>query len=103
MPFFIKAISNSLKMYPVLNSTLDDQVQNITYHNYHNIGIAMDTSMGLIVPVIKEVQDKTFLEIARELNRLQKLGKEAKFSQADLSDGTFSISNIGAVSFFLQF
>lgn len=97
MPFFIKAVSNALTKYPVLNSKIDDKQENIIYYNSHNIGVAMDTPGGLAVPVIKNVQNKTILEIAKELNRLQELGKNLKFTPTDLSDGTFTISNIGAI------
>ncbi|GLV42956.1 Dihydrolipoamide branched chain transacylase E2 [Carabus blaptoides fortunei] len=97
MPFFIKAVSNALSKYPVLNSKIDDKQDNIIYYNSHNIGVAMDTPGGLAVPVIKNVQSKTLLEITKELNRLQELGKNLKFTPADLSDGTFTISNIGAI------
>lgn len=97
MPFFIKASSNALSAFPVLNTRLDDKIQNIIYINNHNIGIAMDTPLGLVVPVIKDVQDKNILEIAEELNRLQGLAKQAKFAKEDLEGGTFSISNIGSV------
>ena len=64
----------------------------------HNIGIAMDTPQGLLVPNIKDVQGKTVLEVAQEINRLQELGINGALGSADLSDGTFTLSNIGSVS-----
>lgn len=98
MPFFIKAASNALQRYPVLNATLDTSGENIVYKGQHNIGIAMDTKAGLAVPVIKNVQKLTIIEINNELNRLIASGRNGTFSPQDLSDGTFTISNIGAVT-----
>ena len=63
----------------------------------HNIGVAMDTPDGLLVPNIKAVQNLSILEIAAELNRLQALGSAGKLSSADLTGGTFTLSNIGTV------
>eukprot|EP01027_Heterolobosea_sp_BB2_P025312 GEZU01038842.1.p1 GENE.GEZU01038842.1~~GEZU01038842.1.p1 ORF type:complete len:536 (+),score=172.90 GEZU01038842.1:116-1723(+) len=97
MPFFIKAASMALKHYPILNSSLSADQQNIIYKGAHNIGIAMDTPQGLLVPNIKNVQNLSIFEIAAELNRLQQLGKEGKLSTADLSGGTFTLSNIGSI------
>lgn len=99
LPFFLKATSNALLKYPVINSRLDEKKENIIFVKNHNIGVAMDTPNGLVVPVVKNVQNKGILEISKELNRLQALSKEARFSQEDLSGGTFTFSNIGAVSY----
>lgn len=97
MPFFIKAASNALSRYPVLNATVDGNCEKVTYCGAHNIAIAMDTKVGLAVPVIKNVDQLSIVEIAKELDRLMKSGKEGTFSAADLKGGTFSISNIGVV------
>lgn len=64
----------------------------------HNIGVAMDTDQGLIVPNVKNVQICSIFEIATELNRLQKLGSAGQLSTPDLTGGTFTLSNIGSVS-----
>lgn len=64
----------------------------------HNIGLAMDTSQGLLVPNVKNVQLLSVFEIAQELNRLQALGAAGQLGTADLTGGTFSLSNIGSVS-----
>lgn len=77
---------------------MDSNNENIIYWKHHNIGIAMATSNGLAVPVIKKVEHLTIVEIARELNRLMKNGKNGNFSPDDLTGATFSISNIGVVS-----
>ncbi|CAH0749751.1 unnamed protein product [Diatraea saccharalis] len=98
MPIIIKAASLSLTSFPILNSSLDSSCENITYKSSHNIGVAMDTPNGLVVPVIKNVQNKSILEIARELNTLQEKGVKGQLGLNDLSGGTFTISNIGIVS-----
>lgn len=64
----------------------------------HNIGLAMDTSQGLLVPNVKEVQVLSVFQVAQELNRLQALGAAGQLGSADLSGGTFTLSNIGSVS-----
>ena len=73
------------------------QAETITYKASHNIGLAMDTPMGLLVPNIKGVQQLTVFEIAVELSRLHALGLAGKLTSADLSGGTFSLSNIGSI------
>jgi len=101
MPFFIKAASKALEKFPIVNVKVDESCEKLTYRKSHNIGIAMDTSQGLVVPNIKNVQELSLLEVAKELNRLQELGKNGALRREDLADGTFSLSNIGAVSMFL--
>ncbi|KAM9832223.1 lipoamide acyltransferase component of branched-chain alpha-keto acid dehydrogenase complex, mitochondrial [Neosynchiropus ocellatus] len=97
MPFFIKAASLGLLHFPVLNSSLDDACQNITYKASHNIGLAMDTSQGLLVPNVKNVQLLSIFDIAQELNRLQSLGAAGQLGTPDLTGGTFTLSNIGSI------
>ncbi len=97
MPFILKAISLALKSYPVLNSSVNADVSKIIYKASHNLGVAMDTPQGLIVPNIKDVQVLTIFEIAQELNRLQRLGKEGRLGKDDLTGGTFTLSNIGVI------
>jgi len=97
MPIFIKAASLALNQYPILNSSLDKNNENIIYKASHNIGFAMDTPSGLLVPNIKGVQSLSLLEIAKEMERLIILGKNGKLGQTDLSRGTFTLSNIGSI------
>ncbi|GBO27330.1 Lipoamide acyltransferase component of branched-chain alpha-keto acid dehydrogenase complex, mitochondrial, partial [Araneus ventricosus] len=96
MPFFIKAASLALMEYPILNASVDEKCENLFYKASHNIGIAMDTPQGLLVPNIKNVQNLSVLQVALELNRLHDLGRKGSLNQNDLSGGTFSLSNIGA-------
>ncbi|XP_063434792.1 lipoamide acyltransferase component of branched-chain alpha-keto acid dehydrogenase complex, mitochondrial-like [Mytilus trossulus] len=97
MPIIMKAVSMALTEFPMLNASVDKTCENITYKAVHNIGIAMDTQDGLIVPNVKNVQSLSIFELAAELNRLQSLGLAGKLGTSDLSGGTFSLSNIGAI------
>ncbi|XP_027234584.1 lipoamide acyltransferase component of branched-chain alpha-keto acid dehydrogenase complex, mitochondrial [Penaeus vannamei] len=97
MPVFIKAASMALSHFPVLNASVDEKCENITYKASHNIGVAMDTSDGLVVPNVKGVQGLTLLEVAAELNRLQELGSRGSLKTQDITGGTFTISNIGTI------
>lgn len=97
MPFFIKAASLALDHFPILNASIDKTQESITYKAAHNIGVAMDTKQGLLVPNIKHVNHLSVLQIAQELNRLQELGKSGQLGTNDLSGGTFTLSNIGSV------
>ncbi|KAF3429647.1 hypothetical protein E2986_01599 [Frieseomelitta varia] len=97
MPFFIKAASRALEKLPQLNAWLDEERQALRVQKSHNIGIAMDTPEGLIVPNVKNVQNLNIVEIAKELNRLQELGRRSSIPPSDLSNTTFSLSNIGVV------
>ncbi|KAG5355982.1 Lipoamide acyltransferase component of branched-chain alpha-keto acid dehydrogenase complex [Yarrowia sp. B02] len=99
MPFFIKALSLALKDYPMVNAKVDlsGDKPAVLMRDFHNISIAMDTPNGLLVPTIKNVQDKTIVEIAADLQRLQTAGAAGKLSRDDLTGGTISISNIGNV------
>ncbi|XP_026729322.1 lipoamide acyltransferase component of branched-chain alpha-keto acid dehydrogenase complex, mitochondrial [Trichoplusia ni] len=97
MPIIIKATSLGLTQLPILNSSLDSNCEHIIYKANHNIGVAMDTPNGLVVPVIKNVQNKTILEIASELNSLQEKGTKGQLGLAEISGGTFTLSNIGII------
>jgi len=97
LPFIIKATSLALKDFPILNSSLSKEQTEIIYHGRHNIGVAVDTPQGLIVPNIKNVQDLTIMDIAKELLRIQSLAQQGRLTPADLSGGTFTLSNIGSI------
>ncbi|CAF2465282.1 unnamed protein product [Rotaria sp. Silwood2] len=97
MPFIIKACSQVLLDYPILNAHVDSKCETITYKGSHNIGIVMITKDSLFVPNIKNVQQLSITQITNELNRLQQLAQNGKLSTEDLTSGTFSLSNIGAI------
>ncbi|XP_012886850.1 PREDICTED: lipoamide acyltransferase component of branched-chain alpha-keto acid dehydrogenase complex, mitochondrial [Dipodomys ordii] len=92
-----QAASLGLLQFPILNASVDENCQNIIYKASHNIGIAMDTEQGLIVPNVKNIQVRSVFEIAAELTRLQKLGSSGQLSTPDLTGGTFTLSNIGSI------
>eukprot|EP00056_Hartaetosiga_gracilis_P002288 m.52332 g.52332 ORF g.52332 m.52332 type:complete len:468 (+) comp10992_c0_seq1:434-1837(+) len=95
MPFLIKAASVALEQHPILNCHVNENCTSYTIKAEHNIGVAMDTPAGLIVPNVKNVNSKSVFEIARDLNEIQALGKEGKLSVSHLTGGTFTLSNIG--------
>lgn len=99
MPFLIKAMSLAMDKYPIINARVDASgpKPQLVMRKQHNIGVAMDTPSGLIVPVIKNVGALNVLSIAQELHRLQNLAKSGKLSNADLSGGTITLSNIGNI------
>lgn len=102
LPIFVKCLSIALTHYPLMNAKLvgdenDISSIKINYRSSHNIGIAMDTPQGLIVPNIKNVQEKTIFEIASEIHRLSELGKKNAIPMSDLKGGTITLSNIGTI------
>jgi 2-oxoisovalerate dehydrogenase E2 component (dihydrolipoyl transacylase) len=97
MPILIKATSMALRHYPILNSSLAVDQSHIIYKAQHHIGVALDTPQGLVLPKIKDVQNKSIFEIAKELNFLQKQAKENRLSADQLTKGTFTLSNIGSI------
>jgi 2-oxoisovalerate dehydrogenase E2 component (dihydrolipoyl transacylase) len=97
LPFIIKATSMTLMHYPSLNAHTTADCTSVIHRASHNIGIAMDTPRGLMVPNIKDVQNLSILQIAAELARLAALGRDAKLGREDLTGGTFTLSNIGTI------
>ncbi len=97
LPFIMKAVTAALRQHPMLNASLDDELRYIELkHDYH-LGIATDTPDGLIVPVVRHVDQKNILTLAQELQRLAALARERRIPLADLRGGTFTISNYGAI------
>ena len=97
MPFFIKALSLALTEFPEMNVQLNDEATEVTYFDDHNVGMAVATKLGLMVPNVKQVQQKSLLEVAAEVTRLTNGAREGKLAQADMKGGTITISNIGVV------
>ena len=97
MPFFMKAMSLAINEFPILNSQVNADCTELTYFDEHNIGIAVDSKVGLLVPNVKDCQRKSIVEIANDLTRLTDLAREGRVSPADLKGGTITISNIGAI------
>jgi len=97
MPFFMKAMSLALKEFPVINSQVNDDCTELTYFNDHNIGMAVDSKVGLLVPNVKQVQTKSILDLATDITRLTKDARSGRVQSSDLKGGTITISNIGAI------
>jgi len=97
MSFVMKAIAQSLRMHPLLNASVDMEREEIIYKDYVNIGVAVDTDRGLVVPVIRDVDRMSIPRIAQALTTVAEKARGAQFSLEDLRGATFTISNLGAV------
>ncbi len=97
MPFIMKAVALCLERFPMLNGRLDEAKEEIIQCTYANLGIATDTSNGLIVPVVKDVQTKSVMQLAVELGALAERTREGKVSREELSGSTFTITNAGNI------
>jgi 2-oxoisovalerate dehydrogenase E2 component (dihydrolipoyl transacylase) len=97
MPFFMKAMSLAMKQFPIMNSQVNSDCTELTYFDDHNIGIAVDSKVGLLVPNIKGCQNKSIVQIAQELTKLTDAAREGRVSPVELKGGTITISNIGAI------
>ncbi|MCM0612099.1 dihydrolipoyllysine-residue acetyltransferase [Marinobacter sediminum] len=97
MPFFMKAMALAVQEFPVLNSRINDDVSEIHYLPRCNIGMAVDSKAGLMVPNVKSVESLTLLGVADEVARLTEAARSGRVSQEDLKGGTITISNIGAL------
>jgi len=95
--FALRAIVETLKKHPILNSSLDEVAQEIVYKEYFHLGVAVDTEAGLIVPVIRDVDKKDLLELSKQLEELAKKARERKIGPEELKGGTFTISNQGGI------
>ncbi|MCK8067402.1 2-oxo acid dehydrogenase subunit E2 [Cobetia sp. 1CM21F] len=97
MPFIMKAMALAVIEEPILNARLSEDESEILYQGACNIGMAVDSASGLMVPNVKGVERLSILEIAREVGRLTEAARSGRVAQADLKGGTLSISNIGAL------
>lgn len=97
MALIMKAMALAVQAHPILNSRVSEDGSEIHYQPHCNIGMAVDSQAGLIVPNVKRVEQLSVLEIAAEVARLTQAARDGRVSQADLKDGTISISNIGAL------
>jgi len=97
LAFMIKACVTALKQYPQFNSSLDKSGESIVIKKYYNIGVAVDTPGGLVVPVVKDADRKGVFDLAHELSDISKNAREQKLKPADMQGGTFSISSLGGI------
>jgi len=97
LSFVLKATALALKKHRALNSQLDLENNRMIYKNYYNIGIAVDTPEGLVVPVIHDVDKLSIFEIAQKVSELSEKGRDRKLTMDDMKDGTFTVTNYGAL------
>ncbi len=95
--FVLKACVAALKKYPEVNISVDDNTQEIVTKNYYHLGVAVDTEAGLIVPVLRDVDKKSLLEISKELEVLAEKTRARKVSAEELKGGCFTVSNLGGI------
>jgi pyruvate dehydrogenase E2 component (dihydrolipoamide acetyltransferase) len=93
----LKVCSSALKIFPQFNASIDLAKDEIAYKQYINIGVAVDTDRGLLVPVIRDVDKKNIVELATELTQLSKKAREKKLTLAEMEGGTFTITNLGGI------
>jgi pyruvate dehydrogenase E2 component (dihydrolipoamide acetyltransferase) len=97
LPFLMKAVVAALRQHPRLNASLDEAHNRLVLKRYYHLGIATDTSEGLIVPVVKDVDQKNIVTLATDLARLTDLARTRRIPLPDVRGGTFTISNYGAI------
>ena len=97
MPFVVKAVVAALRQHPILNSQLDEENEEILVKRYHNIGIAVATDAGLMVPVVENADGKDMLAIGEEVNELASKARDRSISREEMQGGTFTITNFGAI------
>jgi pyruvate dehydrogenase E2 component (dihydrolipoamide acetyltransferase) len=95
--FLLKSVAGALQKYPRANASLDEETNEIVYKNYFHIGVAVDTEGGLIVPVLRDVDQKNLFELSKDLHELTEKTRQRKVSLEELQGGTFTISNQGSI------
>ena len=103
LPFVMKAVVAALQEFPMLNASLDEAKNEIVRKKYYNVGMAVATEAGLVVPVVKAVDQRTILDIAADIQRLASAAKAGKLAPEDVKGGTFSITNIGSLGGLFSF
>jgi pyruvate dehydrogenase E2 component (dihydrolipoamide acetyltransferase) len=96
LPFFAKAIVDSLKIYPQLNAAINTETEEVTYYDAEHLGVAVDTERGLLVPVIKDAGDLSIAGLARKIADLATRTRDNKIGPDELSGGTFTLTNTGS-------
>lgn len=97
LAFFVKAVAKLLEEFPLMNASLDENTENVVLKNYINVGIAIDTPKGLIVPNIKDANNLSITEISNEIGRMASAAKDRKLKVDELKGSTFSVSSLGAI------
>jgi pyruvate dehydrogenase E2 component (dihydrolipoamide acetyltransferase) len=96
-PFIVRAVVDTLRKHPVFNSSLDEVARELVVKEYYHIGLAVDTEHGLLVPVLRDADKKSLLELAREIESLAQRARERKLAREEMQGGSFTISNQGAI------
>jgi pyruvate dehydrogenase E2 component (dihydrolipoamide acetyltransferase) len=97
LPFVVQAVVTALRIHPAMNASLDEERGEIVLKKHYDIGMAVDAEDGLVVPVIKDADVKTIVELAREIERLAEKTRTGKLSLSDLSGGTFTVTSVGSI------
>ncbi len=97
LAFVIKAVTAGLKEAPVFNASLDFAAEQIVYKQYYNVGVAVDTDRGLVVPVIRDADRKSILQISADIEQVAEKARNGQLEAADLRGGTITITNVGAL------
>jgi pyruvate dehydrogenase E2 component (dihydrolipoamide acetyltransferase) len=97
LAFMIKACVTALRQFPQFNASLDKSGESVTIKKYYNIGVAVDTPGGLVVPVVRDSDRKGVFDLAHELAEISKLARDQKLKPGDMQGGTFSISSLGGL------
>lgn len=103
LPFFMKAVAQALAEFPMINASLDEETNEIIEKGYYNLGMAVATDNGLVVPVVKHVDTLDVIEIGREVQRLAAAARDNSLTPEDFQDGTFSLTNIGSLGGLFSF
>ncbi len=97
LPFVMKAMIATIRQFPMFNASIDDAAKEIVYKKYFNVGFAADTPQGLVVPVIKNADQKSLLELSYEIMDLSKRARDGKLKSDEMKGATITITNIGSV------
>lgn len=96
-PLLLKALTGVLQKHPLFNTSLDETGENLVFKSYISLGLAVDTEAGLMVPVLRDADKKSVLELAREVEELARKARERKLTADDMKGGTFTVSNQGGI------
>ena len=97
LPFIMKAVAGALRRHPVLNASLDEGREEIVLRKKVDVGMAVDAEDGLVVPIVRNADAKSVIELAREIERLSAAAREGTLAPGDLAGGTFTISSVGSI------
>jgi pyruvate dehydrogenase E2 component (dihydrolipoamide acetyltransferase) len=97
LPFVMKAMVAALRQYPILNSSLDEDKGELVYKHYYNIGLSVQTDDGLTAPVVKDVANKSVIEIAKDIQSLVEKARAKRLSIEDLQGGSITLTNAGSI------